>query len=59
MSKLTVSLGKYDQDVNNPKIVLGNKDQWELNNIGEPESSRYVDLSKLQVSTNPIEDLDE
>ena len=49
MSKLTVSLGKYDQDVNNPKIILNQKDSWQLDNVGAPEAPQYVDKSKLVI----------
>lgn len=57
--KLEISLGKYDQVNNNPKIILGNQNKWELNNVGEPETTQYVDVSKLKVSDNIDEDLDD
>ena len=32
--KVTVSIGKQDQDSNNPKIVLDQKNTWQLDNVG-------------------------
>ena len=38
-AKLTVSLGKKDQEANNPKIVMDKSNNWNTDKIGEPEES--------------------
>ena len=49
-AKLTVSLGKKDQEANNPKIVMDKSNNWNTDKVGEPEESQYVDNTKLVIS---------